>query len=72
MMYWKSNSLLLGLKFFDKCGKVLLSVGKIDIPNARKHPENYGLISFKLKEGELLLGIKSSQEGFKDARHQNF
>jgi len=52
----------------DKRGKVLLTAGDIDDFNAR----NSSLVrvkEFVIREDEKLIGIKSGQRKFKDARH---
>ena len=54
----QTHSVLHGIKFIDKKGKVLLSAGDIDNENARSSPL-MRTKEFVLREDERLVGIKS-------------
>lgn len=69
-MFRKSDSALMGVKFEDVNGMVLLAIGKIDDVNYRN--ENYlAFKSFTLEKGERLVGINSYSGGptYKWAQH---
>ena len=69
-MFRKSDSALMGVKFEDVNGMVLLAIGKIDDVNYRN--ENYlAFKSFILEKGERLVGLNSYSGGptYKWAQH---
>jgi hypothetical protein len=69
-MFRKSDSALMGVKFEDVNGMVLLAIGKIDDVNYRN--ENYlAFKSFTLEKGERLVGLNSYSGGptYKWAQH---
>ncbi len=68
LMQSQIDSCLHGIKFLDKKGKVLLAGGDIENPLAR----NSTLMRVKehmLRDDEKLVGFKSGQRKYKDARH---
>lgn len=67
-MYRKYNSLMMGLKFKDSNDKTLLATEFIDIPHA-KNDSAMAITEIQLKEGERLMGFKSGDRGWRQARH---
>lgn len=71
LMQNQTNSCLHGFKFLDKRGKVLLTAGDIDDPNARES-SLIRVKEFVIREDERLCGVKSGQRKCRDARHYDF
>ena len=68
LMQSQIDSCLHGIKFLDKKGKVLLVGGDVENPLAR----NSTLMRVKehlMRDDERLVGFKSGQRKYKDARH---
>ena len=81
MLFRIDNSLLIGLRFLDSNGLLLLSVGyKQDScwthdPNyeyKRSHTHTYRLKQFELREGHFLVGAKSGSRNTSAALHYDF
>ena len=62
--------MLMGIKLWDKNGKVLLACGYIDSAASRKN-ETRKVTKWHLTEHERIIGIKSVG-GYKNATHYNF
>ncbi len=55
-----------GIKFEDRFGLVLLAAGKTEI---RSDEFGFGVKIVELRDGERLVGVKSTQNGFISAQH---
>lgn len=74
LMYDKNDNLLLGFKFFDKPGNVLLATSWMTDARYEKR-DNFSHLGFKdipLGETERLLGCRSDTRGKKIACHYDF
>ncbi len=54
----KLKGLFTGVEFIDKTGKLLLSAGRISV-----HNQNYNFAETFLKDGESIIGVRSSSRG---------
>ena len=70
-MLGKDYGLLLGFKWIDDDGAVLVKVGEIDDPKFRNSPK-FVVTTLTLNHNQRLLGIKSYSCGDKGARHLSF
>ncbi len=68
MMYYKSDTRLIGLKFYNRDDDVLLTAGVIDILHWKKKSTVFTK-TFELWNGERIIGLKSGKRGNTYARH---
>jgi len=68
----KSNSLLWGIRVYNKSGKVIFTTGNYIENNDYRNDTDWGqLVSFELAAGERIIGIRSHDCGNGWARHFN-
>ena len=69
MLIRKDNSVLLGMRVYNKSGKVVFTTGRcIENPGFR-NSTNYELVTFELAAGERIIGIRSHDCGNGEAAH---
>ena len=71
LFFHKFNSLLVGLKFFDKKGEEILSCGDYDFIDKELGEVDYRIAEreFILEDNERLIGIKSNKGDSREAKH---
>ena len=68
----KNDSLLLGIRVYNKSGKVIFTTGNnIERDNRRTGTYGEELVSFELAAGERIIGIRSHDAGFGYSNHFN-
>ena len=71
MLIQKDNSLLAGMRVYNKSGKVVFTTGYyIERDHYRNHPD-LQLVTFELAAGERIIGIRSHDTGSGEAYHYN-
>jgi len=69
MLVRKSDSLLYGIRVYNKSGGVIFTTGNL-IENYRNDP-GCELVAFELAAGERIIGIRSHDDGWGCAWHKN-
>ena len=72
MLIHKNSSWLLGMRVYNKSGKVVFTTGNyIEDPDWRNNTTIYELVTFELAAGERIIGIRSHDYGNGRAYHYN-
>ncbi len=66
------GKLLMGLKFWDANGQVILECGMIDQPGYDERNPSLYFKEFKLEREERIIGFKSDLDCHRKGRHYNF
>ncbi len=70
-LIWKKNSCLLGIRVYNKSGKVIFTTGNYIENNTYRTRTANQLVSFELAAGERIIGIRSHDCGNGLAYHFN-
>ena len=71
MLIHKSDSVLAGMRVYNKSGGVVFTTGNyIERDDCRNHTD-YELVTFELAAGERIIGIRSHDDGEGRANHYN-
>ena len=71
MLIRKLDSLLYGMRVYNKSGKVTFTTGNNIEKDSLRNSTNFELVLFELAAGERIIGIRSHDYGNGDAYHFN-